>query len=654
MIEPRLFVCSGAKIASGDPVAAGRKRIDLDSIGNKANVNIHIENISKVVQGKLSPRLIDLLEIAAYVYAADCATRRGSQWTDDDSTEPWGRDFAFVIPVREPDFWNSKEINPLLTEMLNFLSNDKYSFAFVRLERDRPEQQYFEFGETEDKPFDDPERVVMFSGGLDSLAGVVETAKGGGRLVLVSHRPVSTLGSRQKKLFHELQKEFPNQLIHVPVWINKDVGLGREPTQRTRSFLFAALGTVVAESVRAGGVRFFENGIVSLNLPVADEAIRARASRTSHPMALHLLKTLCSAVTERDFAVDNPYLFKTKTDVVMSLAVNQAAHLIPHTCSCAHLMFKSKAQWHCGSCSQCIDRRFAIAAAGLLAYDLDADYVSDVFVGSRKEGPEKSMAVDYVRHGIGLSRLSESEMAAQFNAELSRAVRYEPKRSEAAEMLISMHKRHGEVVSRVLEDQIAEQAERLVKGTMDDSSLLALVIGKKHLFQSQATEAKKEEPSMAAKGQGGKSADSLVRLQDAASVLVEQMMSSILVKFGAPARQHSQKRGKLGRRDAVIFATILLELEGPQYCLFLQDHGIRPKWSDFGHESYPKSYKAGNPWRKKVQDEKTRAKVRMSRYKDSEIADAVNIHLPDKFHEISRLLPTRATQAGHSVSVEES
>lgn len=95
------------------------------------------------------------------------------------------------------------------------------------------------------------------------------------------------------------------------------------------------------------------------------------------------------------------------------------------------------------------------------------------------------------------------------------------------------------------------------------------------------------------------------------------------------------------------------ELEGPQYCLFLQEHGIRPKWSDFGHESYPKSYKAGNPWRKKVQDEKTRARVRMSRYKDSEIADAVNIHLPDKFHEISRLLPTRATRAGHSVSVEE-
>jgi hypothetical protein len=419
------------------------------------------------------------------------------------------------------------------------------------------------------------------------------------------------LDARQKKLFHELQGGVPNQLIHVPVWINKAERFGQEPTQRTRSFLYAALGTVVAESVQAGGVRFFENGIVSLNLPIADEAIRARASRTTHPVALHLLKSLCSAVTERDFAVDNPYLFKTKTDVVMSLSANQAAHLIPYTCSCAHLMFKSKTQWHCGSCSQCIDRRFAITAAGLLAYDSDTDYVSDVFVGPRKDGPEKSMAVDFVRHGIELCRLSESELAARFNAELSRAVRYEPKRSEAAERLISMLKRHGEVV------KIAEQSEKLVKGTMDDSSLLALVIGRKHLeYQGQAAEAREEEHAGAAEGQDGTTADSLVLLQNAASVNVEEIITSVLAKFGFPVQRRAQKRGKLGR----------------------------PTWSDSGPVSYPKSYQTGEPWRKKVQDEKTRAKVRMSRYADSELADAFNIHFPDLFQKISGLLPTRATR----------
>src|SRR5215207_1902557 len=96
------------------------------------------------------------------------------------------------------------------------------------------------------------------------------------------------MDSRQRKLFEEFDKHFPNNKIHVPVWINKDKSLGREYTQRTRSFLYSALGVVIAESVKAGGVRFFENGIVSLNLPVADEVQRARASRTTHPISLHL------------------------------------------------------------------------------------------------------------------------------------------------------------------------------------------------------------------------------------------------------------------------------------------------------------------------------------------------------------------------------
>lgn len=645
MIAPRLFACSGAKIDASDALAAGKQRIDLNAIGNKANVNIRFENVARVFNQHLSPRLVDLLEIASYVYAADCATSRGKEWTDDDSTEPWGRELAFVIPVREPAFWNSPEITRLIIEVLNFLSNDKYSFSFVPLEQDRSDQQYLGFGELEDWPFYAPERVLMFSGGLDSLAGAVETARGGGRLVLVSHRPVSTLDSRQKKLFRELREEFRDQIIHIPVWINKAERLGRrEPSQRTRSFLYSALGTVVAQSVRAGGVRFFENGIVSLNLPVADEALRARASRTTHPVALQLLKSLCSAVTERDFAVDNPYMFKTKTDVATILSTHKAAHLIPHTCSCAHSMFKSKAQWHCGSCSQCIDRRFAITAAGLLAYDSNADYVSDVFVGPRKDGPEKSMAVDYARHGIELCQRSESELAAAFNAELSRAVRYEPKRSEAAERIISMHKRHGEVVTRVLQEKIAEHAAKLVEGTIDDSSLLALVVGKKHLeYKSQLADEPEEDGP--AKNQGAMKSTLSVQPQNAALAKVEELLQSLLARFGSVPAPEPIKTGKKprkpGKRDTVLFAAILMELKGPRYCSFLQDHGIKPKWSDSGPATYPKSYQFGDPWRKRVQDEKTRAKVRMNNYAGSELATALNNYLPDEFDKINPLLYSR-------------
>jgi hypothetical protein len=236
-----------------------------------------------------------------------------------------------------------------------------------------------------------------------------------------------------------------NRSRYIPVWINKDDRFGREPTQRTRSFLFAALGTLVTQSIDARGIRFYENGVLSVNLPVAQEVLRARASRTTHPVALHLLSSLATAVTERGLLIDNPFLFNTKTEVVMGLRTHEATDLIALTCSCSHLMFKSVEKRHCGACGQCIDRRFAVAGAGLLSKDPETDYVSDVFVGPRPKQMDRSIAIDYARHGIELERRSEAEIAATFNAEISRAVRYESKRRESAEALISMYKRHGTI-----------------------------------------------------------------------------------------------------------------------------------------------------------------------------------------------------------------
>jgi hypothetical protein len=101
------------------------------------------------------------------------------------------------------------------------------------------------------------------------------------------------------------------------------------------------------------------------------------------------------------------------------------------------------------------------------------------------------------------------------------------------------------------------------------------------------------------------------------------------------------KNNRIARRDLAIFAAILLGLEGLKYCGFLHDRGIRPKWSDTGHDTYPKSYQLGEPWRKRVQDEKARAKLRMKRYPQSELAAAFQAHLPDKLDELRLRLASR-------------
>ncbi len=394
-----------------------------------------------------------------------------------------------------------------------------------------------------------------------------------------------------------MQTAFPGQFIHIPVWINKTERLGQEPTQRTRSFLFAALGSVVGHSINAGGVRFFENGVVSLNLPVADEVLRSRASRTTHPVTIHLLQSLCAAVTGRDFAVDNPYFYKTKAEVVGILSGSGVPQLIAQTCSCAHSMFKPKSQLHCGRCSQCIDRRFAVTASGLQAHDPETDDEVDVFLGPRKAGPESNMAGDYVRHALELCHGSEQELAIRFNAEISRAVRYEARCSEAAAKIIAMHKLHGEMVQRVLREKIAERTAEVLEGALDQALLLARVIRQEHLH---AIAKSADEPSP----QGSKR-------PSAETVLSERFLQALdarLAKFGfSGPKSNSALRRKPGRRDTVIYAAILKELKGAQYCAFLHERGLRPKWADRGPTNYPNSYQRADSWRKVVQDEKSRA-----------------------------------------------
>ncbi|HYH68342.1 MAG TPA: hypothetical protein VD866_26855 [Urbifossiella sp.] len=486
MIRPRLFLCSGVTVPPKDPLRSGRVVVDLATTGTDANVHVRLFDLAETFLQLLSPRQEDALEIAAYVYAADCATKRGGQWDNSETTEPWRRDMTFIIPVRDLAFWDQDEVKQLLAHVLQFLSDDTFTFEFRQDARHTPRQQYFEFSESLNWEFEGVDRVLMFSGGLDSLAGAIDTAAAGGNLVLVSHRPVSTQSSRQTDLFEQLRNTARRPMIHVPVWINKDERLGREPSQRTRSFLYATLGMVVAASVKAEGVRFFENGVVSLNLPVADEVIGARASRTTHPHALTMIGRLFARVLGREaFPVDNPYLPKTKKEVIETIVSNGGGGLIAYTCSCAHQgIFQSGTQWHCGVCSQCIDRRIAMLAAGAEVHDPDTDYVIDVFTGPRKEGYERNMAVQYVRHATELGRMSEPQFVQKFNTHITRAVRDFPRQAEAARELIRTHKRHGEAVQGVIERQLARQAGGLLNGRLAQSSMLALIGSREHLVPS--------------------------------------------------------------------------------------------------------------------------------------------------------------------------
>ena len=393
--------------------------------------------------------------------------------------------------------------------------------------------------------------------------------------------------------------------------------------------------TLVAQSIDAGGVRFYENGVLSVNLPVAEEVLRARASRTTHPMALHLLSSLAAAVTERELPIDNPFLFKTKTEVVQILSAHDATDLIAQTCSCSHLMFQSGEKRHCGRCSQCIDRRFAVAGAGLLSKDPGSDYLSDVFIGPRPKQLDQSIAIDYTRHGIELERRSDVETAGIFNAEISRAVRYERNARESAEKLIAMYKRHGTIVRQILEEQLRFNAPRLIDHTLEETSLLALAIGQNYLPAG-------ERPA------GAIAHEDIIEKSDSSPQdIILKKLDEIVRTLGARVSIQAQSRKARAKpsfptkRDTILFAAIVRDLEGPQYCIFLDKHKVRPKWSEDGPKSYRESYLAGGSYRKKVQDEKSRAKQRMSKHPVPVLMDAFVTYIRSEFDELSSLLNSR-------------
>lgn len=483
MRGPRLVICGGASVDPERAKLESRSELRLDTRGDEPNVHPKLEDVARVLLQNLTPRLIDFLEIASYIYAADAATERDGKWIEG-AIEPWERDFSFVVAVRDLEFWSRPEVKNAMRRAVLFISADKIAFEFTQAVNPALGEEYLDLSSEEWSPTT-VDRVVMFSGGLDSLAGAVECASKGERLVLVSHRPTSMLSKRQHDLVDALRTLYPaTPILHVPVWVNKDKRFGREHTQRTRSFLFTALGTLVAQSLGAKAVTFFENGVVSINLPVADEVINARASRTTHPVALQELTKLVELIVERPLVVENPFVFDTKRDVVARLA-GKPADLIGLTCSCAHTgIYHSKTQPHCGACSQCIDRRIALLHAGLAAYDSPTDYKSDVFTGPRKEGPDKSIAVNYARHGWELHRMSEEQLASQFSAEFARAARPHPPVGKSVARFVAMHKRHGDIVFSVLHDQAISAVDVQFSGTLDESSLIALMFGKNHLVPS--------------------------------------------------------------------------------------------------------------------------------------------------------------------------
>jgi Queuosine biosynthesis protein QueC len=467
-----LVLCSGAvaKPRSDETLLA------LNLQGASANIRLEIEDISRRLLVNVSDVHADLLEIASYIYAADSAISRGGK-TDARLGAMWRRKFRFVIPVRQPRLWSSDPVTLALVETISFLSDDDYEFEFRPLEKSPPMESYFPLSSTEDAKFA-PNEVLLFSGGLDSFAGTVEELVAHGKKVaLVSHRSASKITEAQNHLFGQLRRRFgADRVLHVPVRANLKDDLGKESTHRTRSFFFASIGAVTAHLLDRQRIFFFENGVVSLNLPPVGQVVGARATRTTHPQALVGFRRILSAAFGQSFDVVNPYAWITKSEVIGRVVQSSCADLIKDTRSCTRVHAMTKRHPHCGHCSQCIDRRFAILAAGQDQADPEEAYKIDLLLGGRQPGPDREMALAFIRSASKISQMTDIDFFTHFG-ETSRIVSHFDEPAETvARRIYELHRRHAATVCRVFDAGIDANKADIRNGSLPPDCLITLVI----------------------------------------------------------------------------------------------------------------------------------------------------------------------------------
>jgi len=298
----------------------------------------------------------DILALATLVYLADTRISRSRHAEDS-----WTREIALKLPVFNLDKWSP--LGELFSQMLNFLTGDRWTISFVKRENNLAEDK-----ERKTKY----KAVSLFSGGMDSLIGTINHMQQKHCVALISHAGDGHTKDAQKSLLAEFKNKYPDiTLTYFSLWLSfkKNMLLdgGLENSTRSRSFLFIAFGIFVLSGM--SGVNILqvpENGLIALNVPLDALRVGSHSTRTTHPFYMNLWNNALSELG-LPYTVNNPYWNKTKGEMANEcLDKDFLLESIKKSTSCSS---PQKARWsglpsqHCGYCVPCLIRRAAMHKA---------------------------------------------------------------------------------------------------------------------------------------------------------------------------------------------------------------------------------------------------------------------------------------------------
>lgn len=476
MSRKQLILCGGTSA----PKQAAKDAIELDTSPNAPahkRVFLRLDRLTERLLDNLDPVLADAVEIASYVFMADRLVKRGTEQMGRMGVD-WRRDLCFKIPVRKADIWTQKEIYGALVEALSFLSEDEFAFEFepgdpaIRLD------PFLGFNDPNARTIK-PDDIILFSGGLDSLAGAVQRVIGDNRnAVFVTHKNSKNMSNRQDALVDALGTppgSGQNQIFYAPVWVTKGDYEPTEYTQRTRSFLFVTLGVAIGRMFDCDDIQLFENGITSFNLPIAEHVIGTRASRTTHPRALASFANFFSLLTQRQIKIENHFLWKTKAEVVEVLRIHGCENLIPSSTSCANVRNWAMTTKQCGVCSQCIERRIAVLGAGLAECEPEDSYNVELFTGAHTNAEDITMAEQHISRAARFAAMTKDSFLMNYG-QVFRTLPYLPGRADDnAGRIFELHRRYGHQVIEVVDARLRTHAGFVNAQELASTSLLAMI-----------------------------------------------------------------------------------------------------------------------------------------------------------------------------------
>lgn len=419
-----------------------------------ANIRFALPSIEHFLGHEVHPLVKDLFDIGVSVYAADLYSKREHHL---------GRRTEMLIPVRYQHVWANAQEE--IERAVSFLGRDDFKIRF--LQSDEKGEQEIDFSIKASG-----ERCVsLFSGGLDSLAGVVWALEHGLKPVLVSHYANNRLANLQASLVVHLEKIYGPGLQRVGVYVGR---IRKQNTQNPlstpyrsvmaqylRSFMFLALAAGVALEKGIDTIYVFENGPVALNPTFSEARIN---TQTAHPCYLEYFKVLIEKVFGVKMMIENPFLYSTKGEVVNILGKSeQTKTLIAGTSSCAYwfrvpLVAKQRGLGgfryiHDGTCLPCIVRRAALYNAGLESHD--TPYLVDIFSAYPDIDRDVLTAVaDYLRFCWNVTESSDEEILS-----------FAPDFSIYAEgidnkKLLEMYRRHSYEVIRCFREKSNDELRR--------------------------------------------------------------------------------------------------------------------------------------------------------------------------------------------------